>query len=69
MTSITEQDDIASLGLTARSRNALNSVGIHTVGELLQTSDWALKVMPNLGPVSRTDIEAALKRHGLSRAE
>lgn len=64
---IAPQDDVDVLGLTSRSRNALRQVGVDTIAELLEMSDWSLKITPNLGPVSRADIEAALKRHGLSR--
>ncbi len=80
MIPVTEDDlqkqDIKDLsvkhfGFTERTKNALRSNGIETIGELLQFSEDALKHMPKIGPRTKTfrEIKDRLEEEGLKLPE
>lgn len=56
---------IDKLGLTVRSINCLNSIGINTVEELITHESADLLKIPNLGKKSLREIVQALQQHNL----
>jgi len=59
---------VASLDLSVRSRAALATLGIKTVGDLAGTSEETLLACKNFGQTSLAEVKAKLKEHGLSLA-
>ena len=51
-----EQMSIDELGLSARSRNALHRMGVHSVGDLLGYTEETLSAGKNLGKKSVEEI-------------
>ena len=59
---------VASLDLSVRSRAALATLGIKTVGDLAGTSEETLLACKNFGQTSLAEVKAKLKDLGLSLA-
>jgi DNA-directed RNA polymerase subunit alpha len=59
---------VAELDLSVRSRAALNTLGITTVGELVETGEETLLACKNFGQTSLIEIKNKLKDLGLSLA-
>jgi len=57
---------VASLDLSVRSRAALATLGIKTVGDLAGTSEETLLACKNFGQTSLAEVKAKLKDLGLS---
>ncbi|HTE06596.1 MAG TPA: DNA-directed RNA polymerase subunit alpha C-terminal domain-containing protein, partial [Planctomycetota bacterium] len=59
---------ISELDLSVRSRAALTTLGINTVGELASTSEDTLLACKNFGQTSLVEIKTKLEELGLSLA-
>jgi DNA-directed RNA polymerase alpha subunit len=53
---------VADIGLGVRTVNALEELGIRTLGELLQTDEQFLQSVPNVGPKVIQEIRAVARR-------
>ncbi len=60
---------IEDLDMTFRSEKCLNSLGIETIGDLINTTEYDLFTTPNLGKKSLSEIKDALKERGLKLKE
>lgn len=54
------------LGLSVRSRKALQLLDITTLGDLVGVTECELAALKNFGPTSLNEIKAALASRGLS---
>ncbi len=57
---------VDELDLSVRSRHCLDTLGIQTVGQLVDTSEQVLLTMKNFGQTSLNEIRKKLADHGLS---
>jgi DNA-directed RNA polymerase alpha subunit len=55
--------------ITTRVRNVLGQNGIHTLGDLLQLTEFELRDMRNLGAISLANIKVKLDSMGLKLKE
>lgn len=62
---ITEESDIAELGLSNRSYNCLRNANIKTVGDILQLEYWDLQRIRNLGILSIRNVIDTLGKCGI----
>lgn len=62
---ITEESDIAELGLSNRSYNCLRNANIKTVGDILQLEYWDLQCIRNLGISSIRNVIDTLGKCGI----
>ena len=58
MTYITRKDDISALPLSVRSQNCLRSVGVHTVGEMMDYPTAKLFDIRNMGKKSVCEVQS-----------
>jgi DNA-directed RNA polymerase subunit alpha len=59
---------VADLELSARSRKALDRLGVETLGDLAKLTEEKLLACKNFGETSLNEIKQVLRRHGLSLA-
>ncbi|MFM8387243.1 MAG: DNA-directed RNA polymerase subunit alpha C-terminal domain-containing protein [Planctomycetia bacterium] len=59
-------DGILSLGLSTRTRRALEALGVGTVGELTEQSEAALRESKTVGVTSTLEVQKKLKDLGLT---
>lgn len=57
---------LASLDLSVRSRRAVDTLDLGTVGELCERTEAELLDLPNFGETSLNEIKSQLARRGLS---
>ena len=60
MTYITRKDDISALPLSVRSQNCLRSVGVHTVGEMMDYPTAKLFDIRNMGKKSVCEVQSLI---------
>jgi DNA-directed RNA polymerase subunit alpha len=61
-----EDTPLADIELSARSRKALDRLGIETVGELANLTEEKLLACKNFGETSLNEVKQVLRRYGLS---
>jgi DNA-directed RNA polymerase subunit alpha len=59
---------VADLELSARSRKALDRLGVETLGEVSALTEEKLLACKNFGETSLNEIKQVLRRHGLTLA-
>jgi len=57
---------LADIELSARSRKALDRLGVESVGELAQLTEEKLLACKNFGETSLNEVKQVLRRYGLS---
>ena len=63
------EKEIEDLELSVRSRNAMMSLGIESLGELVRLSEKDLMKVKNFGQTSMNEVKEKLAEFGLSLAE
>jgi DNA-directed RNA polymerase subunit alpha len=59
---------VADLELSARSRKALDRLGLETLGDLARMTEEKLLACKNFGETSLNEVKQVLRRHGLTLA-
>jgi DNA-directed RNA polymerase subunit alpha len=59
---------VADLELSARSRKALDRLGMETLGDLAKMTEEKLLACKNFGETSLNEVKQVLRRHGLTLA-
>ena len=59
---------VADLELSARSRKALDRLGVETLGDLAKMTEEKLLACKNFGETSLNEVKQVLRRHGLTLA-
>jgi hypothetical protein len=57
---------IEELELGVRNYNALKRIGVETIGDLVDKTEYSLATIPNLGKASIDEVKTALKKHGFT---
>ncbi len=60
---------IEALGVSTRSRNALDCAGYKTIGDILELQRRQIIHIKNLGPKQRQEIAAGLHRYGVTETD
>lgn len=56
---------VEELDLNVRSTNCLKAENIYFIGDLIRRSEQDIRLIPNLGKVSLSDIKEAMEKRGL----